>query len=181
MAKTSTISADYSYVPVTFREKNNNEQNSRKKVVYDVPIGTKIKLTSASYEIRTDGIYKKGESDKSYTKIREIDLPTFDMAALNAINAERTDVGSSNHQRIDDKDLTTLKGKKRPEITLANTLNNQLVKTSDFRVLNYENESGYVSGIECNAQNVSINFAPKDDLWHPTKSFALILPKRANG
>lgn len=181
MVKTSTVSADYSYVPVTFREKNGNEQNSRKKVVYDVPIGTKIKLTSASYEIRTDGIYRKGVSDKSYTKIREIDLPTFDMEALNAINAERSDVKVKTNQRIDDKDLKVLQDKKRPEIALANTLNNQLERNSEYRVLNYENESGYVSGIQCNAQNVSIDFAPKDDLWHPTKSFALILPKKTTG
>lgn len=180
MVKTSTVSADYTYVPVTFREKNGNEQDSRKKVVYDVPIGTKIKLTNASYEIRNDGIYrteiKDGKPIKSQ-KIREIDLPTFDMAALNTINTERTDVARNTNQRIDDKDLKALQSKRKPELTFANALNDKLVKNSDFRVLN----SGSVSAVQCNAQNVSIDFAPKDNLWHPTKSFALILPKKANG
>lgn len=66
------------YTTVRFYDKEHN-----KSVEYNLPIGAKINTTNQEYKVKKDGLYKDNK------KIKQLEVPLFDMVALSVFDANK--------------------------------------------------------------------------------------------
>lgn len=153
-----------SYTAVKF-----HDNESKKDVTYNIPIGTKIATTKKEYIIKKDGVYCEGK------KTGKVDVALFNVAALNAFDANKD--GS-----IDKKDVTIIndlqkKYDKLPEKVrmqkhpdcLPSRINKQAEKLgSEYYVFDVHDEDGSIEDAYCDKSGFQANFSVGRDLHQKT-------------
>lgn len=157
-----TSSDKQQYYKIKFQDihRKNNFRN------IEIPIGTSIKVTTATYEIKEDGIYKDGQKVEG----NEIGLTVPQLAAI--------DVFDANHDgRIDINDQNLLDYQNLPNSkSVARQINDKLARNgSEYYVFEVHDEDGSIENAAVSSEGFGATFykASKNNPYEDVKEFYL--------